>query len=787
MGFFSTSKQSLFCQLVYQKRLAHPARCIITCKRDFHLPFRSDKDSEPVEQPNWQPIKVARFVRRFLPASRSALKQWNLYRTLSKRELVSEKGKRRLMGLKSVSVLEYTNDILKPLQRLRSLGKLWKATKIEKKDLVAPNSVFCTVGLEDNTIPIELHCTVETCESRDTNLRRITKENMDCLLLHGLLANAFAWRKIQRPLATLVGGKVVAYDRTPFGLSSRPTRAVWKGKNINPYTLEYGVVLTRQVLNNFQIENCILMGHSAGGTVALMSCLQQQEIQLPKGLVLLAPAVRISYSRTLSSKFLKRYYRSILQTPMLGRRIMRARLERYKTPQGIRELLQRNVYSTDCFDAQEVIDCYLKPYLLPDWEQAFVEMAIAFKPFDIIPQIKACRIPTLIIYGNDDNVIPKQDMMDLRDSMDDCQLQVIKECGHLPMEEKPEENSPTCFLVDMTKRKKRATVSCKKHVENAPTQLENQSERQKEFFLEKIQTLVSTKSELDTDVVSAIEEWCNFDPQQTFELLATILSNSDCSDDTVRLEEWPSFSSHVSSNVFNVAGATNSGLVPTPPSCTMETNSMQPNMAIKLKASILKEKYTFASEDWVLDVLCYYQGNMEKAEMFLLENYPIDDPNMITTKPFENCGKKENKKYKRIADYLLRRDMIRLASEQQRICQRANDNTLKIRTLIEQSRNMWKRFIVFSRIARLTGKESYWKLAFELKASSQTLSREALEEKIRRESFQHDPVLDLHGFFIEEAIFLLDRKVEVLKNNMQRNHMILECITGKGLSFLFID
>jgi pimeloyl-ACP methyl ester carboxylesterase len=144
------------------------------------------------------------------------------------------------------------------------------------------------------------------------------------------------------------------------------------------------------------MDNIVLVGHSAGGTVALMSSLK--EPQLTKGLVLIAPAVRISYSRTLSFQFLKRYYRSILRTPLLGRRIMRSRLQRYRTPKGIQELLQRNIHDSESLDANELIQGYIKPFLLPGWDQALVEMALSFEAFDLIPQLEGLKLPTLVCF-----------------------------------------------------------------------------------------------------------------------------------------------------------------------------------------------------------------------------------------------------------------------------------------------------------------------------------------------------------------------------------------------------
>jgi pimeloyl-ACP methyl ester carboxylesterase len=337
----------------------------------------------------WNPTVLVRFAKKWLP-SKEILGQWR-----DSEHVTPAAGRSSLLGNRRLAVLEYTQDILKPLQRLIAITKLMTKKKIERKDLASANSIFCMVGVNDNTVPIELHCVVENSKSASVS-KRVTRDTIDTILLHGLLANTFAWRHIQKPLSEMTGGVSVAYDRPPFGLSSRPPGELWKDKEYNPYQLDYGVTLTKQVREYFQMDNIVLVGHSAGGTVALMSSLK--EPQLTKGLVLIAPAVRISYSRTLSFQFLKRYYRSILRTPLLGRRIMRSRLQRYRTPKGIQELLQRNIHDSESLDANELIQGYIKPFLLPGWDQALVEMALSFEAFDLIPQLEGLKLPTLVCF-----------------------------------------------------------------------------------------------------------------------------------------------------------------------------------------------------------------------------------------------------------------------------------------------------------------------------------------------------------------------------------------------------
>ncbi|GJD11707.1 Uncharacterized hydrolase YugF [Galdieria sulphuraria] len=663
----------------------------------------------------WNPAVLVRFARRWLP-SKEILRRWR------EPELMMPTAGQPSRPGRRLPVLEYTQDILKPLQRLKAITKFIRKTRVERKDLASANSVFCMVGVADNTIPIELHCIVENQRSAFVS-ERVTKDSIDTILLHGLLANNFAWRNIQKQLSEMTGGFSVAYDRPPFGFSSRPPRASWKDKEYNPYKLDYGVTLTRQVRDYFHLENVVLVGHSAGGTVALMSSLK--EPQHMRGLVLISPAVRISYSRTLSSKFLKQYYRSILRTPLLGRRIMRSRLLRYRTPKGMQELLQRNVYHSDVFESQEFVEGYLKPFLLPGWDQALVEMALSFEAFDLIPQLEQLKLPTLVIYGEHDHVIPRQDILDLRDALVDCELHVVQNCGHLPMEEKPGD------VLALMKERIRVVKP----------------------YVQKLQLINVQKKR--TWKTFKVESFCNFDPKRTYETLLELFEEQKGKEE-------------------------NFGELETTCPTTKTTSWAEVSLADRLKARLLKEKYSFASEDWIIDVLHFYEGSMEQAETFLLESYPLDDPNMLLERVEETA--KENKSLSCIASYLRDLDALRISSEQQKNALGDKQVYNVVQSIFEKSRKFWNQYLMLGRLASVTKKNYYSERAKEMKHLFELYSSQALLELTRRNSFSSNPVLDLHGFFVEEALFLLESKIRLMKQATTRRPLVIQCITGKGNS-----
>lgn len=94
------------------------------------------------------------------------------------------------------------------------------------------------------------------------------------VLLHGFAASIFSWRQVMGPLAGT--HTVIAYDRPAFGLTERPMPGEWQGES--PYSPEAQVELTIGLLDRLGVSQAVLIGNSAGGTVAALTALQYPEI-----------------------------------------------------------------------------------------------------------------------------------------------------------------------------------------------------------------------------------------------------------------------------------------------------------------------------------------------------------------------------------------------------------------------------------------------------------------------------------------------------------------------------
>jgi len=243
------------------------------------------------------------------------------------------------------------------------------------------------------------------------------------LLLHGFGASTFSWREVMQPLSQY--GTVIAFDRPAFGLTERPLPGQWAEEN--PYTLAAQVDLTFGLMNTLQIEEAILIGHSAGGTVAVAAALREPERVM--GLIMVDAAIY-------NSGGAPAWARPLLKTPQLDR-LGPLFVRSLAGEQGIR-FLQSAWHNPGNIEA-EIMAGYRKPLQVDHWDIALWEFTKASKTSDLSEQLSLIRQPALVISGDDDRIVPPEESIRLANELTNADLTMIPDCGHLPQEEKPQE------------------------------------------------------------------------------------------------------------------------------------------------------------------------------------------------------------------------------------------------------------------------------------------------------------------------------------------------------------
>lgn len=240
------------------------------------------------------------------------------------------------------------------------------------------------------------------------------------LLLHGFASSLYSWQAVMEPLSQL--GTVIAYDRTGFGLSERPL--TWKGQN--PYSTTTQAELAVALLDHFDVQKAILIGNSAGGTVAMQVVLEYA--QRVSALVLVDPAV---YNGGGAPQWMQ----PILASPQMRR--LGPLFARQILAHGP-DLLKLAWHNPELIPP-EILVLYQKPFKVENWDKALWEFTLASRPAGLSKRLIELTLPILVISGDHDRIVPIKDSIRLASELPNAGLEVIINAGHVPHEEQPEQ------------------------------------------------------------------------------------------------------------------------------------------------------------------------------------------------------------------------------------------------------------------------------------------------------------------------------------------------------------
>jgi pimeloyl-ACP methyl ester carboxylesterase len=223
------------------------------------------------------------------------------------------------------------------------------------------------------------------------------------ILLHGLGGDADEWLFCMEELSS--SRRVIALDLLGFGRSDKPQVR---------YTIDRFVEVLEQFLNVLAIERASLMGSSLGGWVAAAFAL----------------------------KFAERTDKLILiDSARLQSEIPEMPIDlRVSTRQHMRDVLNVMFYNQS-FVTEELVDLAYKGHLRRQDGYTIDSALENFKDKRewLDEQVAELRVPTLILWGEQDALIPVSVSDALLRLIPGSQREIIPECGHLPALERPAE------------------------------------------------------------------------------------------------------------------------------------------------------------------------------------------------------------------------------------------------------------------------------------------------------------------------------------------------------------
>jgi pimeloyl-ACP methyl ester carboxylesterase len=242
------------------------------------------------------------------------------------------------------------------------------------------------------------------------------------ILLHGFGASLYSWREVMQPFALL--GRVIAYDRPAFGLTSRPLAGSWSGDS--PYSPEAQVSLLFALMDTLGVEKATLVGNSAGGTIALQAALERPE--RVSGLILVDAAI---YAGGGSPAWLS----PLLDMPQFNH--LGPLLARQLQARG--DDFIRTAWHDPSRVSAEILEGYRKPLRVNHWDSALWELTKASHPLGLPARLVELKGPILVLTGDDDRIVPTGQSLRLAGEIPGAMLVVIKDSGHVSQEEKPAE------------------------------------------------------------------------------------------------------------------------------------------------------------------------------------------------------------------------------------------------------------------------------------------------------------------------------------------------------------
>jgi pimeloyl-ACP methyl ester carboxylesterase len=99
----------------------------------------------------------------------------------------------------------------------------------------------------------------------------------------------------------------------------------------------------------------------------------------------------------------------------------------------------------------EIYESYRKPLRANNWDRALYEFTIAGNPVNYSERLPDLTMPVLVVTGDDDRIVPTEQSIQLSKEIPGAELVVLKDCGHVPQEECPDQfmTSVQSFLEDV--------------------------------------------------------------------------------------------------------------------------------------------------------------------------------------------------------------------------------------------------------------------------------------------------------------------------------------------------
>ena len=224
------------------------------------------------------------------------------------------------------------------------------------------------------------------------------------ILLHGLGASAERWEDVIPLFAKKF--RVIVPDLIGFGYSDKPSI---------DYTTDYFAEFMSKFVEKVGIKEMSIIGSSLGGQIAAEFIINQNADV--KKLVLVSPSGVMKHS-----------------TPALNAYISAAlypntdsALNAFQAMSGRKKI------------DEKIVSGFIERMQLPNAKMAFMSTLLGLSNSKVVTEkLQLITIPTLIVWGENDPVIPIEYAQSFISGINDCRFYKMIGCAHTPYVEKPE-------------------------------------------------------------------------------------------------------------------------------------------------------------------------------------------------------------------------------------------------------------------------------------------------------------------------------------------------------------
>ena len=238
--------------------------------------------------------------------------------------------------------------------------------------------------------------------------------------MHGTSSSLHTWDDFTEIIKK--NRRVVRFDLPGFGLTGPHPK--------NNYTYDYYVSFVNKMLEALKINYCYLAGNSLGGGITWKFALKYPD--KVKKMILLDPdGVEIKLGKGAVGFMLAK---------TLGKIPLLKYIPYFSTPDWSIINSVQGVYYNKSKIKESTYQRY-KDFTLRKGNRKALMLMLNNPIVDTSMYLKNIKTPTLIIWGDNDDVIPVEVAPKFQKEIPNSKLVIMKDMGHIPMEEDPEQTA----------------------------------------------------------------------------------------------------------------------------------------------------------------------------------------------------------------------------------------------------------------------------------------------------------------------------------------------------------